>query len=233
MPPDVGKILLNVSQRCFSAKLPLLLVLAGTPSIFDALEATKASFRERFLQLPIGRLEDRTAARDALAIPAERAGRPFDEDALDLLVEESHLYPYFVQALGAASWKVAMAEDHGRISRQDAALGAERSRNARKRFYARRTEEFTKRKILAEARAVSMAMRECGKNPRLPYGTLDKVLKKATSTTGNSHMEVRRNLLNLGLVWLTPDSYWEPGIPSLCDYLADFPEDGSGESESG
>lgn len=233
MPTEAGNPLLLAMQKCFREELPLLLVLAGTPSIMDVLNKTEASFVERSVVLPIGRLETKEAARDALAIPVERAALQFDDDALELLVAESQLYPYFIQMLGQAVWDVAEEAGHQRISLQDAKEGIKRSVDARMGFYTRRMNELGKQGILAEAQAVSRAMRGRGENPRLPYMELSRVLKDVTSTTGNSPDKVETKLVHEGLIWLMPTTYWEPGIPSFCDFLANMPEERAGTTAEG
>lgn len=220
MPEDMGKYLLQAVQICFGERLPLLLALAGTPPIKEALSATHASFWERLKKLRVGRLESEAATRDALAIPAERTGMPFDEDALDLLVKESQSYPFFVQMLGRAAWKVAKEAGHSRISRQDAERGIERSMGERQEFYAARAEELERKGIIVEAKAVSVAMGELGENPQLPNDVLHRLLSEAASATGNTPEDVKNELSRLGLIWRMSSLDWESGIPSLCDYLA-------------
>lgn len=220
MSPGIGKLLLHASQKCFRENLPLLLVLAGTPAIMGALSATKASFWERFRMQRIGRLESKELARDALAIPAKKVGMPFDEDALDLLVEESHLYPFFLQILGDAAWNAAKDAGRERISIQNARNGIENSKAARDSFYNVRFDEAKEMGVLFEAHAVAGAMNLLGENPKMPYFKLTRVLEEATAVTGNSPDEVQRKLESLGLIWLTDDSQWEPGIPSLCEHFA-------------
>lgn len=226
MPAETGKHLFQAVQKCIREDRPLLLVLAGTPSIKDALGKTHASFVERSVKLPIGRLESTAAARDALAIPANRAGMPFDDDALDLLVIESQLYPFFLQMLGNAAWEAAMEAGHKSITLQDARDGVERSNGQRMEFYADRVAELSKQGILVEAKAVSRAMKDRGENPSLPLMALPRILKDAASVTGNSPEKVQRKLVHTGLVWyVSATTQWEPGIPSLCDHLACIPEE--------
>lgn len=219
MPEDLGKFLSQAAQQCFREGLPLLLVLAGTPAVKDSLSAMNASFWERLRKLRIGRLESKNATRDALAIPAEGTGMPFDEDALDLLIEESQLYPFFVQMLGEAAWAVAMEAGHAHITLQDAKHGIERSMGEREDFHATRAEELEKRGIIDEARAVSKAMSELGENPRMSDDLLRRMLSEVAPATGNAPEHAKAELSRLGLVWRMPNLDWEPGIPSLCDYL--------------
>ena len=47
------------------------------------------------------------AARDAIAIPAEREGVSFRPAALDEIVEQTKGYPYFIQEWGKHAWEQA------------------------------------------------------------------------------------------------------------------------------
>lgn len=77
--------------------------------------------------------------------------------------------------------------------------------------------------ILAESRAVSKAMVALGDEPRLTPDALARLLKEATAATGNSPEKVERKLEHLGVIWLSTTLHWEPGIPSLCDFLVNSP----------
>lgn len=95
--------------------LPVTMVGAGLPQIAE-LAGDARSYAERLFKFPtIGYLDDNDA-RHALADPAEEEGARFDSDALDLAVEITGGYPYFLQELGYAVWGVAEGDT---ISRDD------------------------------------------------------------------------------------------------------------------
>ena len=72
-----------------------------------ALAGEAKSYAERLFDFPeIGSL-GREDARTALAVPAEESGAFIDDEALDLMVERSHGYPYFLQEWGYHVWNVA------------------------------------------------------------------------------------------------------------------------------
>ena len=102
---DVGRGLLNASQLAGRGS-PFLLVLAGTPDLEPRLGAMGASFWNRAEQVRIGRL-DETAAAEAFRQPLEGAGIRVSGDALRAMVRESQGYPYFLQLLGRAIWRLA------------------------------------------------------------------------------------------------------------------------------
>ena len=86
--------------------LPVTMVGAGLPQIAE-LAGDAKSYAERLFKFPrIGSLSDADARR-ALADPAESEGATFSPGALDLAVELTEGYPYFIQELGYAVWGVA------------------------------------------------------------------------------------------------------------------------------
>ncbi len=224
MPPDFAKALLQAAQRCIRDDLPLLVLLAGTPAIEENLSRAHASFWERSHLLRIGRLESEDATRAALSLPAEREGLPFAPDALERLVTESQGYPYFIQLVGMWAWEAAIARDPGadRILLEDAEASVRMANPARSAFYWRRLQEVERRGVLSEARAVSRAFFAIGGDGALPTTKLETELKPAL--TGNrTVLAALRELLAVGLIWQTDDhAFWEPGIPSLCTYIAEY-----------
>jgi hypothetical protein len=86
--------------------LPVVLVGAGLPQL-PGLAGDAKSYAERLFEFPeIGSLQ-RDDARAAIAIPANEADVDFDDEALDLIVEAAHGYPYFLQEWGSHAWNAA------------------------------------------------------------------------------------------------------------------------------
>ncbi len=220
--PAFAKILLQVAQDCINERLPLLLVLAGTPGIEAGLGRAEASFWERATRLKIGRLETRDAVRKALSVPAEESGMSFDEAALEMLVDQSQSYPYFVQFLGGQAWNAAIARapDTSRIELKDAETGVRVADGFREDFYRVRRNEAKTRKILPEAVAVSKAFAELGGDGVLSEARLEDAVRPALSE-GRTVDDAIEELSALGLIWEPRGSAWEQGIPSLCNYLAE------------
>jgi hypothetical protein len=101
--------LITAVHRTSQLNLPVVLVGAGLPTL-PGLAGDAKSYAERLFDFPlIGSLE-RDEARAALAIPAEELGVRFASEALDVLVEVSHGYPYFLQEWGYHVWNAAGGE---------------------------------------------------------------------------------------------------------------------------
>lgn len=95
--------------------LPITLVGAGLPQIAELAGEAK-SYSERLFTFPNIDVLSEIDARKALDEPARKEGAAFDEDALDLALEVTGRYPYFVQELGYAAWAEA---DASPITRRD------------------------------------------------------------------------------------------------------------------
>lgn len=226
LPAGLGSDLLNAIQVCMGERLPLLMVLAGTPVLEEKLGEMDASFWERCLSLRIGRIESVEDVRNALVIPARQSGLPFADDALDLLVDESQGYPFFVQMLGAAAWEAAERSGNDGITVNDAKAGLGESEPVRLAFYLRRRNEIEKSRVLPEAEAVSRAVLQKGSDAALTDGELKGVLRETLGSDLDAVLSAKAALSNLGLIWQTPHNTWEPGIPSLCSYIVAESEKG-------
>ncbi len=87
-------------------RLPVVLIGAGLPQLRAATGRAK-SYAERLFEFPeVGPLGDE-AARLAISKPVEDAGVQITKQALDVIVQETRGYPYFIQEWGKAAWDVA------------------------------------------------------------------------------------------------------------------------------
>ena len=103
-------------HRISQAQLPLMVVGAGLPSL-PALAGEAKSYAERlFTFADIGSL-DASEAKAALTTPARAEGVEWRADALELVIEQTEGYPYFLQEFGKWTWDVA--RDTASIARAD------------------------------------------------------------------------------------------------------------------
>lgn len=104
--PNELSALISAIHRTTQLSLPVILVGAGLPQL-PGLAGDAKSYAERLFDFPeIGSLApgDATAA---IAIPAEERSARFDDDALELVVQEAKGYPYFLQEWGYHAWNHA------------------------------------------------------------------------------------------------------------------------------
>ncbi|MFN7168306.1 MAG: AAA family ATPase [Pannonibacter sp.] len=92
----------RINQR----QLPITMVAAGLPQTI-ALAGNSKSYAERLFRYPeVGALEPADARR-AIEEPARSQGILYDRDAVDLILDVTQRYPYFLQQWGYDSWNVA------------------------------------------------------------------------------------------------------------------------------
>ena len=217
----VGYALLNASQKV-GRELPFLLVLAGTPNLRSHLNAMNASFWSRADRRPVGRL-DAEATAAAIREPLESEDIAIDEDALAHVVRESHGYPYFVQLWGEALWRQAseaVEPNARRLITRSAADAVQAAFDREKNdYYLDRYEELEKLQLLPVARAVADAFEARALLDDAAFGAA--VVEGVGSPDNADEVTAAKDALrDLGYVWrpeATP--MWEPGIPSLMDYV--------------
>ena len=102
----------------------VLFAFAGLPSLPRILAEAK-SYAERFRYMQIQQLNADVVA-EALTIPAGLEDAQWDDDAIEIVVDASGRYPYFLQQFGQETWNVAAGPV---IARDDAALGVAQGTN--------------------------------------------------------------------------------------------------------
>ena len=217
---EVGRLLLNAA-RTAGGSAPFLLILAGTPDLEDRLSGIGASFWNRADIRPLGRLDSRAAA-EAIRRPLDSDGVEIEPAALDRIVRDSHGYPYFLQVWGEAVWerKVPSADGRRRVTTAVVEEATQEFEATRDRYYRTRFNELDAADLLPAAREVALALR--GKE-QLPHGGLREAVRRATGNGGPDEQAAARALRHLGLVWQSDGApVWEPGIPSLLDYILEY-----------
>ena len=218
LKPEVGQWLLNAAQAAGS-EAPFLLVLAGTPDLRARLSEMEASFWNRAEQVPLGRL-DEGAAGEAIRRPLADDGIGVEEEALARMVGESHGYPFFVQLWGRAAWRRVRGAGGGAGPVTTAVVeeAAGEFETRRNRYYLDRFDELDRQGWLGAAREVALAFRD---QARLPHTGFRKAIRRAGPARDRAaELEAAEALEHLGFVWKaqgTPS--WEPGIPSLMDFI--------------
>ncbi len=129
------------SGREIRTAAPLGVVLAGLPSLPAAMRAASATFMSRSRAV---RLEPLTESAIRAAIPAftEPRGVVWDAAAIDLLVELTAGYPYFLHVYGYHTW---LAGESPVIDEEQVRRGAATARPMLDAFYDERIETLTDR----------------------------------------------------------------------------------------
>ena len=219
LDPSVGRELLNAAQAV-GRKAPFLLVLAGTPNLRDHLGTVGASFWNRSRKLRVGRL-DEAAAADAIRLPLKSEDTAISEDALAHVVRESHGYPFFLQLWGAALWHRANADPsllRQRLTAADTAACQSLFESEKNDYYLDRENELERAGLLEAARSVAELFAE---RQRVSREEIQAAVRRAPGFNDEKKAFAARTTLgHLGFLWQASGTRdWEPGIPSLMDYI--------------
>jgi len=180
--------LIMALHRCAQRKLPIALVGAGLPQLRGRMGDAK-SYAERLFDFPeIGPLLP-SAARIAITKPASNLRVAFDTRAVELIVEETKGYPYFLQELGKHSWDAASTSP----------IRATDVRAASKTAVAALDESFFRvrfDRLTPAEKKYLRAMAELGPGPHRS-GDIATCLKRDVTSLGPT----RNQLIAKGMIW--------------------------------
>ena len=180
--------LIMALHRTAQRRLPVVLVGAGLPQLRGRMGQAK-SYAERLFDFPeIGALPP-PAAKIAIRKPATAQGVKVNEDALELIVQETRGYPYFLQEWGKHAWDTAAESP---ITRHDVDLASKAAVAALdESFFRVRFDRLTP----VEKRYLR-AMAELGPGPHRSGDIAEKLGRKVTSLG-----PTRNQLIAKGMVW--------------------------------
>lgn len=218
LDPTVVKALLTVSQKVQS-KGPFMVVLAGTPGLRDMLREADVTFWNRSTVLSVGRLRS-DATEQAIFEPMRNHGVSCHVDAVQMVVEDSHGYPYFAQLWGRALCRSAARRHNDNVRPADVAEAFETVDEIRTGYYADRVDEMYQSWTHDAACAIA---REFERRDRTNFAGLVKCVADASESGDMDEAKRQVNTLtDFGYVWRphrkSPNE-WEPGIPSLMSAL--------------
>ena len=199
-------------------EMPVAFVLAGTPGLEDTLRKSGASYWSRGLQLGVGRLNS-VEAEKVIAEPFYSAGITVGEGIAAELAEEAEFYPFFLQVYGEAAWQAMASAGKCHLGPRQAEEAVRRGVTRREFYYNERYEEFLEANALDLAYAVALRFRES--NGQLTEKQMIGLLNRDHGD--GLDLAGRRRLLRArGYIWRMQPRWWEPGIPSLMDYVIEI-----------
>ena len=210
------KILVQETQRLLYEKLPLAVIIAGTPMLNRVLMHSNASFIERALSCPIHHLSDEEV-REALQEPFTQRGVQVSEDALDLLVTWTENYPYFVQLAGTEAWNVMKEAGRSELDMEMVQQAAPAMQEARDGHYELVFAKIENARLLDQAAHV-IAIIEASDQSLYPE-QLRRRLAEAAGLEDANCREAFDQLLDLDLVWMTKKNKVVAGIPSFHSFF--------------
>ena len=217
---NVGGTLLNASQRV-RAEAPFLLVLAGTPGLPAHLDAMDASFWGRLGEGNLGvGLLDQAAAAEALIKPLAAHGVSVEADALDIVLQHSQRYPYFLQLWGDALWKRHLATDTNVLTAADVEAVQPAVAMLVAEYYQVRYRELETAQLQGAAKTVAILFQD---RVTATDHNIDAILASAGMEDAAARVASREALGRFGYIWCppgqTPPIVWSAGIPSLMAYV--------------
>ena len=193
-------------HKTVQRRLPVTLVGAGLPQMAE-LAGDAKSYAERLFKFPaIGDLNEADARR-ALVEPALAEGVTFEEDALDLAVDVTGGYPYFIQELGYAAWGVARSTP---ITRQDV-------EDAVELYQAKLDSSFFRVRLDRTSelqRAYLRAMAELGPEPQKAADVAAKLDRESTQLG-----PTRAELIDMGLLYTPQHGYAAFTVPHFDRFM--------------
>ena len=225
--PDATQVLLNAAQSVnTNNRAQVMLTIAGTPGVEDALNRASATFWDKADKTRLSLLTDE-AAREAIEKPLRDRGMRIEPDAIGVVVRESHGYPLFVQAWGKALFDHARRKGGAPLTTVDVDAARSAFLAKRNEIYAQRIGEMGGR-LRDAALQVAKAFQAKG-----PAGVLSlKEVDIAIAKSLPDHMEddaeridkIHLDLKRLGFFWcddVTEGLDYGRGIPSLMDYAVE------------
>lgn len=198
--------LISAIHKTVQRRLPVTMVGAGLPQIAE-LAGDAKSYSERLFKFPrIGNLEDGDARR-ALSEPATAEGAGYDEDALDLAVEVTGGYPYFLQELGYAAWGMAQGPTITRLDIERTVPVYEAKLD--ESFFRVRLDRATELQ-----RAYLRAMAELGPGAKKAQDVANVMGRKSTQLG-----PTRAQLIDMGLLFTPEHGYAEFTVPHFDQFM--------------
>lgn len=198
--------LIMALHRTAQKQLPIILVGAGLPQLRGRMGKAK-SYAERLFDFPeIGALGDGDA-RIAIRRPLEALEVSITDEALDLIVERTQRYPYFLQEWGKHAWEVAVTSP---ITAEDVEAGSVTAIAALdKSFFRVRFDRLTP----SEKRYLR-AMAELGPGPHRSGEIAERLDREVTSLG-----PTRSTLISKGMVWSPSHGDTDFTVPLFDEFM--------------
>jgi len=193
-------------HRTAQHRLPVVLVGAGLPQLRGRTGRAK-SYAERLFDFPeIGALPP-DAARIALTKPARKEGVEFEDEALELILEKTRGYPYFLQEWGKHAWDAA---DRSPIHLIDVDAASESAIAALDEgFFRVRFDRLT-----PSEKKYLRAMAELGPGPHRSGDIANQLRRKVTSLG-----PTRNQLISKGMIWSPSHGDTAFTVPLFDDFM--------------
>jgi AAA ATPase domain len=201
------RALISALHRCTQKRLPISAAAAGLPQI-PRLTGEARSYAERLFDFPTVANLDSEAATAALVEPARAQGVTYADDAVELALEWTEGYPFYIQQLGKHAWNQAADSPITRADVEEALPAAQTALD--RAIYEVRVQRAT-----ANERKYMRAMAELGDGPYRSGAVARKLGQSSTAVS-----TVRQRLIDKGLIYATEDyGYIDFSVPRFAEFM--------------
>ncbi|MHB0818851.1 ATP-binding protein [Stutzerimonas stutzeri] len=186
--------------------LPVLLVGAGLPQVARLAGEAKSYAERLFLYPAVGAL-DQPSASQAVKKPIMDEEASIDPAALDIIIDRTRGYPFFLQEWGSTAWNNAEGPE---ITIDDVSQSyTETLALLDSGFFRVRIDRLTKSEV-----HFVRTMSELGDGP---YAMAD--IAKAMGRTQSSLGPTRANIIAKGMIYSTDHGYLNFTVPLFAEYM--------------
>lgn len=175
-------------HKCSQSSLPVVLLGAGLPQLRGQMGKAKSYAERLFEFVEVGTLPE-DEARRAILVPAEREGVSVSPEALDLILDQTKGYPYFLQEWGKHAWDAA---EESPITLDDVVAGGKAAIGELDRSFFRVRFD----RLAPAERRYLRAMAELGPGP-FRSGDIAGALNRPVISLA----PVRSRLIEKGMIW--------------------------------
>jgi len=206
LPKEEFEALIIAVHRVDQKKLPVLVVGAGLPPIIK-LTGDAKSYAERLFEYPRIDALSFDDVKRALVEPLKESGVRINDDAVDLIMEQTQGYPYFVQEWGYQAWNTARKSPITRVDVEKCSKIA--IQRLDQNFFYSRYERLSD-----PQKTYLRAMAELGPGPH-KSGEVAKLLRKETSQLGPT----RESLIQNGMIYSPKYGYAAFTVPLFDEFM--------------
>lgn len=252
---EVAYNFFNAVQMVQGERVPLSVVVAGTPDLQGHLDKANATFWDRVAPENILDLQalSKTESEAAIVKPLSGLGVEIESDAVARIVGDSQGYPHFLQAWGEGSFRAFMRGGGRRIAMNHLDECAESVERAKWNMYLARWEHMTinSHEIGGDSSILYGAIASgvlAAPGMRVPDGLMRRMTAGALAAigaraSGGDVSSALRLAHGAGLIRrrssLVPDAsnpskmrmqvWWFPAIPSMLSYVRNAALEGNAD----
>jgi hypothetical protein len=211
LTPDELNTICAIAHEAWQRQWPLMIALAGLPSLPRLLAEAKSYAEWLFTYERIEKLVD-TLAKDALSVPAGQEEVAWEKAAVAFTVNATRGYPYFVQQFGQDTWNEAPDSP---ITLVDARIGAAKANAALDNGFSRVRWDRANKSEKKYLRTISIDGETGSSSGAVP--TRLGLQPKSLGPT-------RANLISKGLINAAEHGIVAFTVPGMADFIQHQPE---------